>query len=175
MLGDIPMKLTFRYKGGKGSGHHGHAGRPGKEGGSLPGIGITAAERYLRSEVGNLVDNISPKDIADFERGLHSVEDIIDIALPAGRERNMVKLDHIAGKLHGFKKEPSFRDTVKYSKKTSYGNNVTIRITETDNPMLEVNLRGADMFRKSFPFSEIHSAMDYANKLVESDSPKYYE
>ena len=31
------MKLKFSYKGGTGSGHHGHAGRPGKVGGSVPG------------------------------------------------------------------------------------------------------------------------------------------
>ncbi len=30
------MKLTFRYKGGAGSGFHGHQGRPGKQGGSVP-------------------------------------------------------------------------------------------------------------------------------------------
>ena len=37
------MKITFRlpkeHKGGSGSGHYGHAGRPGKKGGSLPGTG----------------------------------------------------------------------------------------------------------------------------------------
>ena len=33
------MKLTLRLKGGPGSGHHGHSGRPGKRGGSLPGAG----------------------------------------------------------------------------------------------------------------------------------------
>jgi len=36
------MKLKFGFvekKGGTGSGHHGHAGRPGKHGGSLPGSG----------------------------------------------------------------------------------------------------------------------------------------
>lgn len=33
------MKLTIRLKGGPGSGHKGHAGRPGKHGGSLPGKG----------------------------------------------------------------------------------------------------------------------------------------
>jgi hypothetical protein len=32
-------KLTFRLKGGSGSGHYGHSGRPGKHGGSLPGSG----------------------------------------------------------------------------------------------------------------------------------------
>lgn len=33
------MKLKLVYKGGKGSGHHGHVGRPGKIGGSQPGTG----------------------------------------------------------------------------------------------------------------------------------------
>lgn len=32
-------KLTLHFKGGPGSGHRGHAGRPGKRGGSLPGKG----------------------------------------------------------------------------------------------------------------------------------------
>lgn len=36
------MKLRVRIKGGPGSGHHGHRGRPGKVGGSLPGKGGTA-------------------------------------------------------------------------------------------------------------------------------------
>jgi hypothetical protein len=34
------MKLKVRFKGGTGSGHHGHAGRPGLVGGSQPGEGI---------------------------------------------------------------------------------------------------------------------------------------
>jgi len=33
------MKATLVYKGGTESGHHGHAGRPGKRGGSAPGKG----------------------------------------------------------------------------------------------------------------------------------------
>ena len=36
------MNLVVRLKGGKGSGHHGHAGRPGKHGGSLPsGVAVS--------------------------------------------------------------------------------------------------------------------------------------
>jgi hypothetical protein len=34
------MKLVVRLKGGKGSGHHGHSGRPGKVGGSVAGKGV---------------------------------------------------------------------------------------------------------------------------------------
>lgn len=33
------MKATIRFKGGPGSGHHGHRGIPGQRGGSLPGVG----------------------------------------------------------------------------------------------------------------------------------------
>jgi hypothetical protein len=33
------VKLVLRLKGGTGSGHYGHQGRPGKHGGSLPGVG----------------------------------------------------------------------------------------------------------------------------------------
>lgn len=36
------MKLTFRLKGGAGSGHRGHAGIPGHQGGSLPGAGVSS-------------------------------------------------------------------------------------------------------------------------------------
>jgi hypothetical protein len=35
-------KLTFRFKGGSGSGYFGHSGRPGKHGGSSPGSGGSA-------------------------------------------------------------------------------------------------------------------------------------
>ena len=37
------MKLRMVYKGGDGSGHFNHEGRPGKQGGSLPGKGGAAA------------------------------------------------------------------------------------------------------------------------------------
>lgn len=36
------MKFTIRFKGGKGSGHHGHEGRPGMVGGSTSGRGGTS-------------------------------------------------------------------------------------------------------------------------------------
>jgi len=37
------MKLALAFKGGSGSGHRGHAGRPGQRGGSLPGRGGAVA------------------------------------------------------------------------------------------------------------------------------------
>jgi hypothetical protein len=40
------MKLTFTYKGGAGSGHHGHAGRPGEQGGSLPDAAASNGTGY---------------------------------------------------------------------------------------------------------------------------------
>lgn len=37
------LKITIRLKGGAGSGHHGHAGRPGDVGGSVPGAKLIRA------------------------------------------------------------------------------------------------------------------------------------
>lgn len=45
-------KVTFLLKGGSGSGHYGHAGRPGKKGGSLPGKGNSPAETDIREILG---------------------------------------------------------------------------------------------------------------------------
>lgn len=39
------LPLSLRLKGGPGSGHHGHAGRPGKRGGSAPSKGGSFADR----------------------------------------------------------------------------------------------------------------------------------
>lgn len=52
------MKLTLKLKGGKGSGFHGHAGRPGKVGGSLAGVssGLDAtddAKAAVAKRIGN--------------------------------------------------------------------------------------------------------------------------
>jgi len=46
------MKLLLVNKGGKGSGHHGHVGRRGEVGGSIPGKGTNAPkEKVLSSEI----------------------------------------------------------------------------------------------------------------------------
>lgn len=45
-LVELKALLLHKLKGGSGSGHHGHSGRPGQRGGSLPGtvmVGITSA------------------------------------------------------------------------------------------------------------------------------------
>lgn len=47
------MKLTIRLKGGVNSGNHGHAGRPGQEGGSAPRIAANSDESW------RLTDKIS--------------------------------------------------------------------------------------------------------------------
>lgn len=52
------LKLTFRFKGGKGSGNFGHAGRPGQIGGSAPGrmSGVSITPRQERVWTGAKVD-----------------------------------------------------------------------------------------------------------------------
>jgi len=53
------MKLTIRLKGGAGSGHHGHKGRPGEQGGSLPqgssASAVSATDKYpIKTKYGSL-------------------------------------------------------------------------------------------------------------------------
>lgn len=53
----LPKKDQKRYKGGAGSGHHGHGGRPGKRGGSSPGSGGGSSEpsnREIAAERGKI-------------------------------------------------------------------------------------------------------------------------
>ena len=52
-------KVIVRLKGGPGSGHHGHAGRPGKHGGSLPGKG--GGGKNYQEEAGKLRSDILGK------------------------------------------------------------------------------------------------------------------
>lgn len=54
------MKLIVVRKGGSGSGHYGHAGRPGEQGGSLPGDGDgkgSTVSGYSSEDVKILEDN----------------------------------------------------------------------------------------------------------------------
>ena len=62
------MKLTIRLKGGPGSGHHGHAGRPGKVGGSLPGKGGSGIPR-VGDEI--YLDNFGYGDTPEKVRAVH--------------------------------------------------------------------------------------------------------
>lgn len=51
------MKLKLVHKGGPGSGHHGHKGRPGKRGGSLPGKGRRGGGVFSDNLVGNVLQD----------------------------------------------------------------------------------------------------------------------
>jgi hypothetical protein len=50
---EIKHKAIISFKGGPGSGHHGHRGRPGKVGGGLPDIATAGPDRLLMSLMGN--------------------------------------------------------------------------------------------------------------------------
>jgi len=54
-------KVIVRLKGGSGSGHHGHAGRPGKIGGSLPGKAIPKGKTKKASLFDNKYDETNIK------------------------------------------------------------------------------------------------------------------
>jgi len=49
-LADAVVKLPVKKLGGPGSGHHGHAGRPGKRGGSAPSSGMRISEKNVAEE-----------------------------------------------------------------------------------------------------------------------------
>jgi len=56
------MMIRVRLKGGPGSGHRGHAGRPGKRGGSSPGTGagLVSMPRHIANQVGEKIGNVDP-------------------------------------------------------------------------------------------------------------------
>lgn len=62
------MKGVLRTKGGPGSGHFGHSGRPGKVGGSVPGKGVHISNRHAIGKAASL-DCIQTKgkDLIDYE------------------------------------------------------------------------------------------------------------
>lgn len=80
------MKVIIRFKGGAGSGHHGHQGIPGQRGGSLPGSGGTLdfsgydvdhrarewndAAKYVAQQLDSLIDGPSNLSRAS-EKALH--------------------------------------------------------------------------------------------------------
>lgn len=79
------MKLTLRYKGGEGSGHFGHRGRPGKQGGSLPGKSAITDNDVVTELMGNermrklaiaLAADGSIDDVANLYEMLASYNDI---------------------------------------------------------------------------------------------------
>lgn len=52
------MKGRLVYKGGAGSGHHGHQGRPGKRGGSSPGGGGSASTGVSRGVAKDAIESM---------------------------------------------------------------------------------------------------------------------
>ncbi|MCK9600148.1 MAG: hypothetical protein M0R06_13980, partial [Sphaerochaeta sp.] len=73
---------SLRLKGGPGSGHHGHAGRPGKHGGSLPGdvamsirTGLAGTERKVKGKVAA----ISRKYIKKLQAAVKRKADVSEI------------------------------------------------------------------------------------------------
>lgn len=76
--------MIIRLKGGPGSGHHGHAGRPGKRGGSLPGKGGGGAVKRLRGygkQHNVYVLRYTPDVEGDIERGWSGWMDVNDESL----------------------------------------------------------------------------------------------
>lgn len=51
-------KLARRLKGGPGSGHHGHGGRPGKRGGSSPGRGIPLNSPQMKQQISKAAQKV---------------------------------------------------------------------------------------------------------------------
>lgn len=66
LLADVFKEQLESQKGGPGSGHHGHGGRPGQRGGSVPGSGVPAAirERARNPYIGVPADVMNPGDEA---------------------------------------------------------------------------------------------------------------
>jgi GNAT superfamily N-acetyltransferase len=67
-MGIFPMgldRLCAILKGGPGSGHHGHAGRPGRRGGSAPGKGGSASVGITYYDPDEMYDMGDPYAIAD--------------------------------------------------------------------------------------------------------------
>jgi 2'-5' RNA ligase len=60
---DKIFKTVVKLKGGAGSGHHGHEGRPGKRGGSLPGSGSFAIRSLKESLAGG---NVTREALEEF-------------------------------------------------------------------------------------------------------------
>jgi len=56
------MKVVVKLKGGPGSGHYGHAGRPGKVGGSIPSAfaGINKADTFYHPSVHEAMEKLIP-------------------------------------------------------------------------------------------------------------------
>jgi len=75
-------RWKLKIKGGPGSGHHGHAGRPGKRGGSLPGRGTNSAVRFSdldRDERKDVIRNLRPDTRLQLFHGVRKPEQALRI------------------------------------------------------------------------------------------------
>lgn len=79
------VTVDLRFKGGPGSGHRGHRGRPGVRGGSLPGMGLSPQQKLERTLDTNNIE-ISPTDKDHAEGSFKS--DLVDIE---GDDRGILK------------------------------------------------------------------------------------
>lgn len=94
-------KTLVRYKGGKGSGHHGHKGRPGKHGGSLPGEGGGGKKEELVVSSGKLTE--SPEFYEEAEKPKEEEKKTPPKSKFSGHRKmaNTIKSKFAAGKRFG--------------------------------------------------------------------------
>ncbi len=92
ILEDVTLlrKLLDKRKGGPGSGHFGHAGRPGQRGGSLPGGGVSARVSSEQVTLG-ITSARGGKTRAAVEREMHvfsnamaHIDDVSDLEVSIG-------------------------------------------------------------------------------------------
>lgn len=103
------MSMRITFKGGPGSGHRGHAGRPGKRGGSMPGIAGS----------GGVEDVLSVQHTG---RGYWAIEGVLD-SQKIERLRNIQGSTTVSVNLGGGKSASIvFRRWIKYDKDRLYAN-----------------------------------------------------
>lgn len=174
------MHVIIRVKGGPGSGHHGHRGRPGLRGGSLPGKGsggVTFVERgknaaEVRAAVERLVESLPPhlRDsldgakifVGDGVRVLGSASDdtaIIRVANPAVLNH---EIGHLINTMYGKKmgvtaisRKKAWRDAIGSERMLDY--------RMSDFAKMEEDFAGA--------FQEFTSRPDFLARKY----PKHYE
>ena len=87
-------KFIFRFKGGEGSGHYDHKGRPGKKGGSLPD-GENSEPKKTDVNPNSGIDYMDPKSDPRYE----TKPDVPEVRVPKGFEHRFEKGRHyIEGK-----------------------------------------------------------------------------
>jgi len=101
--GEQQMNLVFRLKGGPGSGHRGHAGRPGSVGGSVPGgiVGAlgtadTLAEvNKLRRQAIKVLDAADTKAVRQHPKNYEELRNLRSSYLPEGYPQSEGELEEL--------------------------------------------------------------------------------